>query len=191
MTECGAVSVDLDGAETLGRPYPGVTVSIDGGGAVADVGEVVVSAAYGPRGYIGDPAGGCTSPFTPSGFRSGDTGWLDVHGRLHLVGRRAHQLNVHGQKVDPAEVERAFWAVDGVHDVAVIGLERADGDQWIAAFVVCADSITDDTLHRATGDLESFKRPQRLNRLPAIPKTATGTDFDALRAISRSGVSHD
>ena len=29
MTECGAVSVDLDGAGTLGRPYPGVTVSID------------------------------------------------------------------------------------------------------------------------------------------------------------------
>jgi long-chain acyl-CoA synthetase len=190
MTETGAVSVDLDGAETLGRPYPGVSVSIEGGsgGASADAGEVVVETPYGPRGYIGDPADGRPSPFTPSGFRSGDTGWLDADGRLHLVGRRAHQLNVRGQKVDPAEVERALWAVDGVRDVAVIGIDRADGDQWIAAFVVCADSITDEALHRATGDLESFKRPQRLTRLAALPTTATGTDFDALRAISRSGV---
>jgi long-chain acyl-CoA synthetase len=192
MTECGAVTVDLDGAATLGRPYPGVTVSIDGGGASDDVGEVVVDAPYGPRGYLGDTADGRPSPFTPSGFRSGDTGWFDADGRLHLVGRRAHQLNVRGQKVDPVEVERAFWAVDGVHDVAVIGIDRAEGDQWIAAFVVCADSITDDALHRATVNLESFKRPQRLTRQPALPKTATGkTDFDALRAISRSGVTDD
>lgn len=191
MTECGAVSVDLDGAETLGRPYPGVTVSIDRGEESADVGEVVVDAPYGPRSYLGDPADCRPSPFTPTGFRSGDTGWLDAHGRLHLAGRRAHQLNVRGHQVDPAEVERAFWAVDGVHDVAVIGIDRTEGDQWIAAFVVCPDKITDDELHRATMDLESFKRPQRLTRLPALPKTATGTDFDTLRALSRSGVNAD
>lgn len=184
MTECGAVTVDLDGAETLGRPYPGVTVSIDSGGASGNLGEVVVTTPYGPRGYIGDPAEGRTNPFTPNGFRSGDTGWLGDDGRLHLVGRRAHQLNVRGQKVDPLEVERAFWALDGVHDIAVIGIDRAEGDQWIAAFVVCADGITDDALHRATVNLESFKRPQRLTRLTALPKTATGTDFDALRALA-------
>lgn len=187
MTECGAVSVDLDGAETLGRPYPGVTVFIDGGDTLADEGEVVVDTPYGPRGYIGDLAGDRSSPFTPSGFRSGDTGWLDAHGRLHLVGRRAHQLNVRGQQVDPAEVERALWAVDGVHEVAVIGIDRAEGDQWIAAFVVCPDSITDDALRRATVDLESFKRPQRVTRLPALPKTATGTDVDALRRLLLNG----
>jgi acyl-coenzyme A synthetase/AMP-(fatty) acid ligase len=191
MTEVGAVTVDLDGTATLGRPYPGVTVFIEGGGAPDDVGEVVVDAPYGPRGYLGPAADDRPSPFTPSGFRSGDAGWFDADGRLHLVGRRAHQLNVRGQKVDPAEVERAFWAVDGVQDVAVIGVDRAGGDQWIAAFVVCADGIPDDELHRATGDLETFKRPQRLTRLPELPKTATGTDFDALRAMARSRVAED
>lgn len=188
MTECGAVTVDLDGAETLGRPYPGVTVSIDSGDASADVGEVVVDTPYGPRGYLGEPADGSSSRFTPQGFRSGDTGWLDADGRLHLVGRRAHQLNVRGRQVDPAEVERTFWAVDGVHDVAVVGIDRAEGDQWVAAFVVCAETVTDDALHRATADLEGFKRPQRLIRLPAIPKTATGADLEALRALARSAV---
>lgn len=125
MTECGAVSIDLDGAETLGRPYPGVTVSIDGGEAAGHVGEVVVDTPYGASGYVGEPAGDRTSRFTPDGFRTADTGWLDAHGRLHLVGRRAHQLNVRGQKVDPAEVERAFWALDGMQDVAVVGIDRA------------------------------------------------------------------
>ena len=129
---------------------------------------------------------GRPSGFTPDGFRTGDTGWLDVDGRLHLVGRRTHQLNVRGQKVDPVEVEWAFWALDGVRDVAVIGIDRADGDQWVAAFVVCADSITDDVLHGVTSDLESFKRPQRVIRMSALPKTAAGkTDRATLQGVAR------
>ena len=183
MTECGAVTVDLEGAGTLGKPYPGVTVSIDGDGTAGAVGEVVAATPYGPKGYIGGPADGRPSPFTPTGVRTGDSGWLDADGRLHLVGRRAHQLNVRGKKVDPAEVERAFWALDGVRDVAVVGVDRADGDQWIAAFVVCADLSADDALEQATDHLESFKRPQRVIVLSALPRTATGTDFPALRAM--------
>lgn len=180
MTECGAVSIDVDGAETLGRPYPGVTISIDR--ATGQVGEVVVDTPHGASGYVGDQADGEPSRFTPDGFRTGDAGWLDGRGRLHLVGRRAHQVNVRGKKVDPAEVERAFWALDGVQDVAVVGIDRADGDQWIAAFVVCGDSIGDDALARVTGELEPFMRPQRVTRLPALPKTATGkTDRESLR----------
>lgn len=187
ITECGAVSVDIEGAHTLGRPYPGVTITIEGAEKDGDVGEVIVDAPYGPRGYIGDPAGSDPTRFTAAGFRSGDSGWFDADGRLHLVGRRAHQLNVHGQKVDPAEVERALWSVDGVSDVAVIGMDRTHGDQWIAAFVAGADGVPDEVLHEATSGLESYKRPQRLIRIAALPKNATGkTDFDALRALART-----
>ena len=150
-----------------GRPYPGVTVSIDGGDASAEVGEVVVDTPYGPRGYLGDPTDGRASPFTAE--------WLPD--RRHAAGSTPTAActssdvehissTCMGRRSIPSEVERAFWAVDGVRDVAVIGVDRAEGDQWIAAFVVCEDSITDDALHRATANLESFKRPQRLTRLP-------------------------
>lgn len=187
MTEVGAVSVDLDGAETLGRPYPGVTVTIDTGGTSDEVGEVVVDAPYGPRGYLGDPgSSSAAGSFTPDGFRSGDSGWFDADGRLHLVGRRAHQLNVRGRQVDPTEIERALWTVGGMREVAVMGVDRTAGDQWIAAFVVCTDDVTDEALHGATSSLDTYKRPQRLMRLAALPKTATGTDFDALRALLHS-----
>ncbi len=186
MTECGAVAIDLDATQTLGRPYPGVTVSIDRGGGGAPVGEVIVDTAYGASGYVaesgGQPGRFSTDGSRTDGFRTGDTGWLDADGRLHLVGRRAHQLNVRGQKVDPEEIERAFWALDGVHDVAVVGIDRADGDQWIAAFVVCAERITDEKLQQATAHLEGFGRPQRVVRLPVLPTTDTGkTDLAALR----------
>ena len=164
-------------------PYPGVRIVIDRGSDSGDVGEVVVRTPYGPRGYAGTPSDDSASRFTPEGFRSGDSGWLDADGRLHLVGRRAHQLNVRGRQVDPAEVERALWAVEGVDEVAVIGVDRAAGDQWIAAFVVCADAVENEVLHRATSGLESFKRPARVTRLSALPRTDTGTDFNALRAL--------
>ena len=192
MTECGAVSVDLDGSATLGAPYPGVTLSIDGSdpedvGEVGAVGEVVVASAHGATGYVGGPPIGAMDPFSSKGFRTADTGWLDDHGRLNLVGRRAHQVNVRGKKVDPAEIERALWTVEGMQDVAVIGIDRSTGDQWIAAFVVCAGETTDDVLHRATEGLEIFKRPQRITRLAALPRTVTGKlDRLALVAAVRS-----
>lgn len=182
MTETGAVSVDLDGTQTLGRPYPGVRVTVDDAGMPGQPGELVVDAPYGPCGYVGDRA---EDRFTPAGFRSNDNGWFDGEGRLHLVGRRGNQLNVRGRQVDPAEVERALWGLGGVHDVAVVGVDRAEGDQWVAAFVVCSDILTDEELHAATARLEGFKRPQRVIRLPAIPKNATGkTDVVALRTLS-------
>lgn len=182
MTEVGAVTVDLDGAETLGRPYPGVSVAIDAPDADG-VGELLVRAPYGPSGYVGDAA---PQRFTADGVRSGDSGWFDTDGRLHLVGRRAHQLNVHGQKVDPSEVEQAFWALSGVREVAVIGVDRADGDQWIAAFVACPDTISDDALRAATDHLDAYKRPMRVTRVESLPKNAIGkTDPDALRALAR------
>jgi acyl-coenzyme A synthetase/AMP-(fatty) acid ligase len=183
MTECGAVSIDLDASETLGRPYPGVTVSIDGADSASSVGEVVVDTPYGASGYVGTTTVDQAGRFTADGFRTADTGWLDAAGRLHVVGRRSQQLNVRGHKVDPIEVERAFWEVDGVHDVAVVGIDRADGDQWICAFVVCSDGVTDGALHEATAHLESFRRPQKITRLPELPKTPTGkTDHASLRA---------
>jgi acyl-coenzyme A synthetase/AMP-(fatty) acid ligase len=164
-----------------------VTIFVDSDGASSGVGEIVINTPYGPRGYIGDSPG--TGPFTPDGVRSGDAGWLDHHGRLHLVGRRAHQLNVRGRNVDPAEVERAFWTLDGMQDVAVVGVDRANGDQWIAAFVVCPDGITWEALERATAHLEYSKRPQRVIRLPALPKVAAGkNDVATLRAIAGSAV---
>jgi acyl-coenzyme A synthetase/AMP-(fatty) acid ligase len=186
-TECGAITVDLEGAQTLGRPYPGATVCIEGGDPTGP-GEVLARTPYGPRGYIGDPAGDSATRFTAEGFRTGDTGWFDDQGRFHLVGRRAHQLNVRGEKVDPAEIERALWSVDGVTDVAVVGMDRAEGDQWIAAFVGGAEPVSEAVLHQATEHLEPFKRPQRLTCLPELPKTSSGkTDLDALRSLARSG----
>lgn len=182
MTETGAATVDLDGTETLGRAYPGVTVTIEGAVEAGTPGEVLITTPYGPQGYVGDPA---PTRFTAAGVRSGDTGWFDNLGRLHLVGRRANQLNVRGRQVDPTEVERAFWALEGVRDVAVVGVDRAGGDQWIAVFVVSVTELGQGRLTDATARLEPHKRPQRVIRLPELPKTATGkSDVQSLKRLA-------
>lgn len=187
MTETGAVCVDLDGAGTLGRPYPGVSVSIAGAVGPGQVGEVLVGTPYRPRRFAGSTSAPCVDPLVADPFRTGDAGWLDDHGRLHLLGRRAHQLNVRGKKVDPLAVEQVYWSLAGVSDVAVVGVDRDDGDQWVAAFVVCTEDVGDDTLHRATAHLEGHLRPQRVIRLPALPKTSIGkTDHARLRALATS-----
>lgn len=186
MTECGGIAIDVAGSGSLGLPYPGVSVDIESDGGPGSEGEVVVRSPYGPCCYLGATAADPRIRVRAGKLRTGDTGWLDRHGELNLVGRRAHQINVRGQKVDPVEVERVLWALDGVHDVAVVGVDRSVGDQWVAAFVVCADTVSNDALHLATAPLATYKRPQRFFRLPALPKTSSGkTDVLPLRDMVR------
>lgn len=175
MSECGAVSVDLDGSRSLGQPYPGVRIWIDAyPEADSETGEIVVDTPYGASGYVHGETPGTPSPFTADGFRTGDTGWLDRHGRIHIVGRRSDQINVHGRKVSPAEVERALARVPGVREVAVLGVDRTDGGQWVAAFLVRDDGLKEAELHRATSHLAAYKRPQRIIRVHSLPRSRTG-----------------
>lgn len=175
MSECGAISVDLDGSRSLGHPYPGVRVWIDVyPGEDSKTGEIVVDTPYGATGYVRGEALGTPSPFTADGIRTGDTGWLDGDGRIHVAGRRTDQINVHGRKVSPAEVERALARVPGVCEVAVLGVDRADGSQWVAAFLACDDGLKETDLHRATSQLAAYKRPQRIIRVHSLPRSGTG-----------------
>jgi acyl-coenzyme A synthetase/AMP-(fatty) acid ligase len=184
MTECGAVSIDLEASGTLGRPYPGVVVRLDGG----PPGAVVVDTTYGPCCWAGPGRGDHSSPFAPGGFCSGDIGTWDEAGRLRLVGRRAGWINVRGRKVDPAAVEQALWRVPDVRDIAVLGVDRPTGDQWVAAFVARFAPASTSQLADALRGLDEHERPQRVISLPELPKTPTRkTDVAALRELLAGG----
>ena len=82
-----------------------------------------------------------------------------------------------GENVFPREVEDAIAALEGVAEVAAIGVQDADFGQRLRAFVVRADgaalSESDVKAHvRAT--LARFKVPRDVVFLDALPRTATG-----------------
>ena len=67
---------------------------------------------------------------------SGDVGHFDADGRLFVDGRDDEMIVSGGENVFPREVEDLLADLDGVAEVAVIGVEDAKFGQRLKAFVV-------------------------------------------------------
>jgi O-succinylbenzoic acid--CoA ligase len=67
---------------------------------------------------------------------TGDLGFLDEHGRLHVTGRQADTIISGGENVAPAEVEAVLESHPDVLEAAVIGRTDASWGQAVTAIVV-------------------------------------------------------
>lgn len=117
----------------VGFPLPGRTVKVvDADGAVAapgETGELVVSSDFLSRGYWGHAARSAGTFGELGGvreLRTGDLGRFRPDGLLEFAGRKDHQIKLHGQRVEPEDVESALRNCRGIRDAAV--LIRRDGD---------------------------------------------------------------
>jgi long-chain acyl-CoA synthetase len=94
-------------ADTVGKPLPGVEVRIVDPGSDG-IGEVTVRGKTVMAGYLDDPE--LTAETIVDGWlHTGDLGWFDPQGHLHLVGRKKNMIVTEGGKnVYPEDIERAF-----------------------------------------------------------------------------------
>ena len=111
-------------------------------------------------------------------YRAGDTGELDEDGYLYLTGRTSELIRTGGESVWPVEVEAALRGLDGVADLAVVGVPDATWGEIVCAAVVPADGVVPDVERLRShldGRLARFKHPRRVAVVPEIPRTpATG-----------------
>ena len=173
-----ATPADLRAAPgTAGSPPRGTIVRLydDAGEEVApgETGRIFVGNELVFDGYTG----GGTKALIDGLTSSGDVGHFDDEGRLFVDGREDEMIVSGGENVFPREVEDAIAALEGVAEVAAIGVQDADFGQRLRAFVVRADgaalSEADVKAHvRAT--LARFKVPRDVVFLDALPRTATG-----------------
>lgn len=121
-------------------------------------------------------------------FTTEDLGWIDVLGRLQVLGRRDGVIITGGEKVQPTEVEAVLRATGQFDDVAVIGVaDREWGQQVVAAYP--EGVMPDLVVVRATVErqLAAFKRPKRYLAVPGWPRNAQGKlNCAALREEVRS-----
>jgi long-chain acyl-CoA synthetase len=166
---------------TVGKAAPNVRVSIadtDGSDlGIGREGEVRIAGAHIARGYWRQ-AEEQAQVFRNGWVMTGDLGVLDSEGFLRLTGRLKDQINVGGAKVAASEVEAALRDLDGIKDVAVIGIPDPQGQtgEAVAAAVVpsSADLSEKDIQARCTERLEPFMRPRVIRFVKAIPRAETG-----------------
>jgi acyl-CoA synthetase (AMP-forming)/AMP-acid ligase II len=177
-----------------GQVLPHLQVTIDGTGQ-SEPGDICVSAVQtGPyAGLYRPPLGYWQRPeasaaLAPGGvLRTGDIGFVDDDGWLHIVDRRNLVIMRGGANVYPAEVERVHDALPGVAASVVVGLPDERLGERVAAAVVLdegAEMSLAEMTDRCRQELAKYKVPERIVVLPTVPRNAMGKiDRTAVRGL--------
>jgi acyl-CoA synthetase (AMP-forming)/AMP-acid ligase II len=144
--------------------------------ASGDVGEIHVRGDNVMTGYFADDAS--TREVLSGGWlATGDVGKMDDDGYLFIVGRQKDVIISGGFNVYPSEVEAAISSIDGVLEVAVVGLPHDDWGELVAAFVVSTPGarLSREDVEVATRRrLSGYKCPRRIEIVSDLPKNPSG-----------------
>jgi long-chain acyl-CoA synthetase len=175
-TNWSVTSVPKPGS--VGRALPGVEIELrDADGEPVEDGDAGELFVRGPNlfdGYWPDGAGG---PDAAGWFRTTDIAATDADGDLQLIGRTTDLVVVSGFNVYPAEVEAVLRAIEGIDEVAVIGVPDERTGEAVVAYVVPAPGVKlqpEEIIATAAQSLARFKLPQALDVVPGLPHTITG-----------------
>jgi acyl-CoA synthetase (AMP-forming)/AMP-acid ligase II len=159
-------------ANTCGRAIPGMEARIateSGSGA----GELLLRGEYVMLGYLDDPEATAEAIDADGWLHTGDIGTLDEHGNLAITDRLKDMYISGGFNVYPAEVEQSLMRLDGVRDVAVVGVPDERMGEVGKAFVV-GDTTEEAVLAFARERLANFKVPREVEFVDALPRNLGG-----------------
>ncbi|HCS70814.1 MAG TPA: hypothetical protein DIW51_12705 [Rhodospirillaceae bacterium] len=178
---------------SVGRPIPGfslVLVDDDNTPCLGNqIGEVIARGPGLMQGYCGDTQA-TDKAIGFGGFRTGDLGYLDDDGLLHLVGRKDDVFKVMGLKAHAMTIQDAVMASGLVEDAAVLPFE--DDRIGTAPCVYLVEGPTKGyskgaMMRHLRSALPNHMLPRKFIAVGAIPRTSSGkVDRTALRDLAQS-----
>jgi o-succinylbenzoate---CoA ligase len=164
------------GIVTSGRALPGVELRRGPDGRLWVRGPMLFS------GYVGAPGALDRDGF----FVTDDLGHLDAKGRLFVTGRLGHRIVTGGENVDPAVVEAALLACNGVEQAIVFGTpDERFGEEVACALVTNPGFDSGRALSDLRKTLLPHERPRRVALVKELPLLPNGkVDRPAARALS-------
>lgn len=179
LSECASVvALNTPRAQargSVGRPLPHARILF------AEDGEILVSGAT-MLGYTGMVA----SHFRNGYWPTGDLGFIDAHGYLHITGRKKNIfITSFGRNVAPEWVERELTLHPAIMQTAVFGESRP----WNVAVVVPSSAVPeaitaiDAAIADANERLPDYARVKRwvLANAPFLPANGQSTPNGRLR----------
>lgn len=165
---------------SVGRPTPFTELRVvdpdDQEVAHGAIGEVCVRGDYLMTGYFRDPAA-TADVFRDGWHHTGDLGFIDAEGFLHLVDRKKDMIISGGFNVYSAEVEAAIGELKGVAAVAVVGLPDEKWGEAVTAVVV-ADPVaplsSEGVIEHVRQRLGAVKAPKTVEFWDVLPRNTTG-----------------
>ncbi|OBI90691.1 acyl-CoA synthetase [Mycobacterium sp. 1245805.9] len=167
-------------AGSAGRPVANVdTTILDEGNipvAAGVVGEIAHRSPHLMLGYLDDPER-TADAFRGGWFHSGDLGFYDEDGLLHVVDRKKDMIKTGGENVASREVEEVLYRHSGIREVAVFGLAHPLWVEAVVAAIVPRAGVTlteEDVVAHCREHLAGFKTPKRVFFVDSLPKNPSG-----------------
>ncbi|MZR29314.1 long-chain-fatty-acid--CoA ligase [Sneathiella litorea] len=166
-----------------GVPLPGIEIRIlgvDDKSIIMPTGEIGEISIKGPnvmKGYWNNPEATAAS-FVDGFFLTGDTGYLDEDGYMHIVDRTKDMITSGGFNVYPRIIEEAVFEHPAVAEVTVVGIPDDYRGEAAKAFIKLTPSGEEFTLEELreflADKLGKHELPAALEFRPELPKTLVG-----------------
>ena len=168
---------------SMGKPVLGYDVRIfdDEGNETSpgEVGQIVIGADPGRtvmKGYFKNPE--ATNETIRDGWLyTGDNAYYDEQGYFYFVDRGKDIIKRGGENVAPSEIEAAIKQINGVSDVAVVGMPDEMFDEVPQAFVIPqpgAILTEEEIIEGCRQSLTRFKVPVAVTFCDEFPRTSVG-----------------
>ena len=167
--------------DAVGLPVPGVelrVVDLTTGEPLptGEVGEIQARSPSVMAGYLPDEAN--AEAFVDDGwYRTGDVGFVEREGWVHLTDRSKEMIKVSGFQVAPAEIEAVLHGHPAVLDCAVFGVPdvRAGELPVVAVQVDPSSPVAPDELRELVArTLATYKQLRDVVVVEAVPRLPSG-----------------
>jgi acyl-CoA synthetase (AMP-forming)/AMP-acid ligase II len=140
-----------------------------------DNGEVLVRGPQVMRGYLNRPDETAAVLDRDGWLRTGDVGYADQDGYLHIVDRVKEIIKYKAYQVAPAELEAVLGTHPAVADAAVIPSPAGDVGEIPKALVVLKSETTADELMGFVAErVAPYKKIRDVEVVQSIPKSPSG-----------------
>ena len=140
------------------------------------VGELCVAGRGILWGYYKRPEANAAS-FRGKWFRTGDLFVQDEDGYLRIVGRIKDMIRRSGENIAAQEVEAALRAMDGVWEVAAVGVPDPRRGQEVKVYILPEEGVRPEDIPPAAilahceSRLAKFKQPRFIEYVSEFPRT--------------------
>jgi acyl-coenzyme A synthetase/AMP-(fatty) acid ligase len=165
---------------TVGRPLPYHRLAIVAAdGAPLKPGETgaVELGGFGDNPYCYLADDGAIRVNERGRMQTGDLGFLDDEGYLHLTGRVKDLIIRGGVNISPVEIDGVLMQRPEVVEAATVGVpDRVYGEEVVAYVVLRPGAAVgaDDILRHCHAALPAFKAPKQIVLSQGLPKTERG-----------------
>ena len=165
---------------SVGKPLPYLRAAVvDRDGKALPAGEIghVQVGAYPDNEfrYIGED--GVIRVNAVGRVLTGDMGFLDADGYLHLTGREKDLIIRGGVNISPLEIDAVLMRHADIAEAVAVGVpDRIYGEEVVASVVLRAGAAltADAILAHCAQHLPTFKTPKRVAIVATLPKTERG-----------------